>query len=578
MIAVDGEPEGVPQRCATLLNRLVSAVKRQGTQNLQYKKRIPADVRERMVGLPMLVPIGSERVAYVANAQTETIRLSLRTSDPAQGKIRLAEVSAFFETVWSSMRATAPISLTHRQAVALSGDLFRAWAADQEGGRSVGVEFNSDGTVKEITYENHLGPGAWEAALAYVDRIAGDGDEPERLEFLLGPLVDRCLRDRGIGAVTPASHEIVLREFLRALRDGFNVQQRKASGDYAPAPEQQRFPVWEDPKPTGDIDPITRAKAPQGSAAKIALRGLVAKWWAEAEKANRSRSTHEGYRRTVNAFATFLKHDDAMRVTRDDVVRFKDARVAAGASLKTVKDSDLVALKAVLGWAAVNGLIPSNPADGVKVVRTKAITTRPKGFTSEEAMAILRKSLQHVGAANENPKTTAAKRWVPWLCAYTGARVGEMVQLRKEDIRQEGNLWVLRITPEAGTVKSKAVREVVLHTHLVEMGFPMFVGASKAGPLFLVVEKHGENLRGKWQATKNRLAEFARAVIPDADVQPNHGWRHSFATIGREAGIEDSILFAIGGWAPPTVGGRYGGVTLQAQAAAFAKFPRFMAS
>lgn len=558
-----------------MLYRLVSAVKRQGTQNLQYKKRIPADVRARMVGLSVLVPIGSERVAYVANAQTETIRLSLRTSDPAQGKIRLAEVSAFFETLWSSMRATKPITLTHRQAVALSGDLYRAWAADQEGGGSVSVELNSDGTVREIIEDEHLDPEVWEAVLADVERRAGDGDEPERLEPMFGPLLDRCLRERGVGEVTPASRKIALREFLRALRDGFNVQRRKAEGDYSPPPEQQRFPDWESPVVSEPADPIIHTKAPQGSAAKVSLRGLVGRWWAEAEKANRSRSTHEGYRRTLNAFATFLKHDDATRVTRSDVVRFKDARVAGGASLKTVKDSDLVALKSVLGWAANNGLLPTNPADGVKVVRTKAIITRPKGFTPEEATAILRKSLQHQPAANENPKTTAAKRWVPWLCAYTGARVGEMVQLRKEDIRQEGDLWVLRITPEAGRVKSKVAREVVLHAHLVEMGFPAFVGAAKDGPLFLVVEKPGEDLHGKWQATKNRLAEFARAAIPDAEVQPNHGWRHSFVTIGHEAGIEDSVLFAIGGWTPPTVGGRYGGVTLQAQVAAFAKFPRF---
>jgi integrase len=28
----------------------------------------------------------------------------------------------------------------------------------------------------------------------------------------------------------------------------------------------------------------------------------------------------------------------------------------------------------------------------------------------------------------------AARRWVPWLMAYSGARCGEITQLRKEDI------------------------------------------------------------------------------------------------------------------------------------------------
>lgn len=31
----------------------------------------------------------------------------------------------------------------------------------------------------------------------------------------------------------------------------------------------------------------------------------------------------------------------------------------------------------------------------------------------------------------ERRETFAAKRWVPWLIAYSGARVGEMAQLRR---------------------------------------------------------------------------------------------------------------------------------------------------
>jgi hypothetical protein len=39
-----------------------------------------------------------------------------------------------------------------------------------------------------------------------------------------------------------------------------------------------------------------------------------------------------------------------------------------------------------------------------------------------------------VVSGGEAPKLAAAKRWVPWLCAFTGARVGEMLQLRKAEI------------------------------------------------------------------------------------------------------------------------------------------------
>ncbi|MEC5293197.1 hypothetical protein, partial [Aurantimonas sp. C2-3-R2] len=29
-----------------------------------------------------------------------------------------------------------------------------------------------------------------------------------------------------------------------------------------------------------------------------------------------------------------------------------------------------------------------------------------------------------------------SRRWVPWICAYTGARVNEITQLRRQDIKQ----------------------------------------------------------------------------------------------------------------------------------------------
>jgi|SRR5579863_261900 len=117
-----------------------------------------------------------------------------------------------------------------------------------------------------------------------------------------------------------------------------------------------------------------------------------------------------------------------------------------------------------------------------------------------------------------------AKRWAPWLCAYTGARVGEIVQLRKRDVRRDAALAgaiVITITPEAGTVKDKEAREIVLHQHLDELGFWQFVERSKAGYLFLNAAE-GENMRGKWRVAKNRLREFARRVVTRSEgVSPN---------------------------------------------------------
>jgi integrase len=208
-----------------------------------------------------------------------------------------------------------------------------------------------------------------------------------------------------------------------------------------------------------------------------------------------------------------------------DVLSFKDHRLAVinprnnrPISPKTIKDSDLAGLKTVFGWAVVNGKMASNPAEGVTIKLGQPRRLRSKGFTDAEATAILRAAL-YVKRGGETPGTFAAKQWVPWLCAYTGARVGELAQLRKEDVRRQAEHWVITITPEAGTVKTNEARDVVLHPHLVELGFVAFVNAAPSGHLFLKVSREGD-VRGPLRGLKNRLAEFVRGVVSDKNVAP----------------------------------------------------------
>ena len=85
------------------------------------------------------------------------------------------------------------------------------------------------------------------------------------------------------------------------------------------------------------------------------LTSLLERWWREAEAAGRKISTYQSYRGTMASFVAFVGHEDAGRVTPEDVIAFKDHRLnivspktGKKVSAKTVKDSDLAALKAIL--------------------------------------------------------------------------------------------------------------------------------------------------------------------------------------------------------------------------------------
>ena len=304
------------------------------------------------------------------------------------------------------------------------------------------------------------------------------------------------------------------------------------------------------------------------------LIGLVEGWWGEAKTAGRTLSTYESYASTARRLAAFLKHDDAAAVTPADIVAFKDYRLAQGVGPKTVGDSDIAGLRSVFDWAVANLKLPSNPAKAVKVTRPKKVKVRDDGLSPEEATAILSHSLGRK-QGGDKPKTFAAKRWVPWLCAYTGARVGEMVQLRKQDLRREGDL-VGAHDPSRGQhgegqrgPQGSASRPPYRTrlSHLRHQG---------CGRLFIPhAAQKGRLVRGVWRAVKNRVTEFVREVVTDPNVAPNHGWRHAFKTVGREVGIEDSVLDGICGHAANIVGGSYGVVSLKAQAEAMVKFPRY---
>jgi len=150
-----------------------------------------------------------------------------------------------------------------------------------------------------------------------------------------------------------------------------------------------------------------------------------------------------------------------------------------------------------------------------------------------------------------------AMRWVPWVCAYTGARPGEVCQLRRHDFIEIDGVKCIALLPDAGTIKTGHFRHVPLHPDLLAQGLWTFAMTAPQGALFYSpTAKSAE----PWLQTVKLLGEWVRATaaVTDRRVSPNHGWRHWFKTKGRTAGIADNYLDVICGHAPPTQGGNYG--------------------
>ena len=163
---------------------------------------------------------------------------------------------------------------------------------------------------------------------------------------------------------------------------------------------------------------------------------------------------------------------------------------------------------------------------------------------------------------------------IPTAQSAVEAHLGEVIQLRKEDIQKVEGHWIFKITPEAGTQKTKQFRDIPIHSHIIEQGFLKFVNSAPKGHLFMWTG----NDRAAWRTAKNRLTQTLSPITSNLDIQPNHAWRYTFKTFGLESGIAPLILDMLTGHAPNTVGEDYFGKTIKTKADAMAKFPHFEVS
>ncbi len=578
-------------------------MRRKRSSNEQFRVRIPADVLDAARGQSLVLTVGNTSLLKSIGPKAVEIGLSLRTSDPSEVKLRQSDVLRQVETFFAGLRQRqSPTSLTHEQCVRLAGDFYRAWTS---GGPDEGLrELEPDALARSWhKVEKRLGEalesGA-EQAIAGLRKLAG--------RFLLG---------RGLTVDEPAL-ETFCDEIVKAVRDAAKTNARKAAGDYSEDLLARRFgePWCPGEKQTQQVKWSERSSssAKTRGAVGLSLRELVAKWRDDPQNAP-SASTVASYAKAFDRLATFVGHDDPTRLTTEDVERFKRHRLDVDkVKPKTFKDSDLAALRSVLGWAIENKLLSApNAAIGIKVrVPRRTLSRTEKGFSDAEAKAILRHALEYNRGRTEKAKTAAAKRWVPWLMAYSGARVGEVAQLRKQDVlRHEAGFWFMRLVPEAGTIKTNEPRDVPLHSHLIEQGFIQdLVENAPDGHLFLdpkgseptcskptlrrkPMRSHVQagtvgisskaasrtddprGILGPLQGLKNRLQEFVREIVRDPEVQPQHGWRHRVKAVAFSVGVQERVIDEIQGHAPRHEGGRYGTVALETKQAAIERLPRY---
>jgi integrase len=324
----------------------------------------------------------------------------------------------------------------------------------------------------------------------------------------------------------PAARNLFLDYVCRDLFAALHLLIRRAKGDYSEDTHPKEFPKLE-----RTADPSLTPWA------------LFERWVGEVKPAV---STVDRWRGVFLKLKDDFPTHSAASLTIEEIREWLRGLINPERSAVTVRDIWKVAGRTVFGWAVEQHLIAYNPFADVRIkVPRKNIVRETKAFAAEEVKIIL-----NAASAISQPRTPseATKRWAPWLCAYTGARAGEITQLRGIDVLTQDGIAAIRITPDAGTEKTRKSRTVPLHTHLIEQGFLTFAKSSGRRPLFYNPptgapddKPEATNPRKpRYVKAREHLAAWVRELgITDPDVQPNHGSRHTFKQVGHRAEISE---------------------------------------
>lgn len=156
------------------------------------------------------------------------------------------------------------------------------------------------------------------------------------------------------------------------------------------------------------------------------------------QASNVEASTMRDIRSTCAGLSQALGGLDIRRHTRDDLVRAK--AVLLESKKPATVNKYLTRLSTVLSWAVNNGYIDRSFDKGLKL--TKGADSSRGAFSQEQALALMKYA--------NGLECGFWARWGLSLGVITGARIAEVRQLTKADVRQIGGVWAIDINKRNG--------------------------------------------------------------------------------------------------------------------------------
>lgn len=247
-------------------------------------------------------------------------------------------------------------------------------------------------------------------------------------------------------------------------------------------------------------------------------------------------------------------------------------------------NSYLARLRKLFDQEIAAGHAEINPFANKRVDAVGRVEKQERTFSADELEKIFSNPLFQGARSNRDRYSPGSHLvsdwmfWAPLIALLSGARIGEIAQLRPSDIRQVGSHTVIDINAEDGkSLKNQGTaRQIPVHPQLAKLGFlELAEERLRAGHALLLpdipkpVNGDPGSQPGKWM----RERFLKRIGVKNRKGLGFHSFRHSLKTLLRDAQVPDSISNAICGHDERTSGvaAGYGVTGLEGMAAALAR-------
>jgi integrase len=192
-------------------------------------------------------------------------------------------------------------------------------------------------------------------------------------------------------------------------------------------------------------------------------------------------------------------------------------------------------------WATDYDYISKNPAEILPDVKEGKARDARKPFTDEDIS-------RYFAVLPQTPEPRPFLYWIPRILAFTGMRLNEAANLRKEDIRQEEGLWIFDVNDEEEARRLKGLRgkgkkerrlkndqsrrRVPIHSRLLALGLVEFVHGCPDGFLWPADIRTTSNpIRGDMDKLSKLLGRILDSSgVTDPKRTGAHSFRHTVDT------------------------------------------------